>query len=100
MKRNIVSCTIAVLAGAAVLAIPIEASAFIAAFPLKRAAASSGVERVFWRGGWGWRHGRWGWWPPVIVGGVAAAPVIAPAIVDPCWRRVLSPWGWRWAWVC
>jgi hypothetical protein len=73
MSRQLATCSIAALAGAAMLALSMgSASAFtLASPPLAQPAASSQVEKAWWhRWGWGpgWGYG-WGWHRPWGWGG-------------------------------
>ena len=66
MSRHLKTCSIAAIAGAAMLTLSMgPASAFTLAAPsLENSVASSQVEKVWWHhgwgGGWGW-HRPWGW---------------------------------------
>jgi hypothetical protein len=68
MSKNLATCSIAALAGAAMLTLSMgSASAFTLASPsLENAVVGAQVEKVWWHHGWGggwhggWHHG-WGW---------------------------------------
>jgi hypothetical protein len=108
--RSLASSTVAVLAGASMMALSMSpTSAFTLSTPtLNQADASSQISKVWW----GWRGGRWGWWGPgAVIGGLAAGAIVGSAIAAPpyygpgpyyggCWRRVWGQWGWRWVRVC
>jgi|SRR5450631_115546 hypothetical protein len=61
-SRILANCSLAALAGAAMLAFSIgPAPAFTLSGPsLEQPVVSSQIEKVWWRGGWGWHRG-WGW---------------------------------------
>jgi hypothetical protein len=78
MSRHLATCSIAALAGAAMLTLSMgSASAFTLASPsLENSVASAQVEKVWWRhywggprwgGGWGY-HRRWCYWHPRACG--------------------------------
>ena len=111
ITRRLVHSAIAGLVGAAMLALPLSsASAFTLSSPSPGATAgASQIDKVWWRGGWGWRGGRWGWWGPgAVIGGLAAGAVVGSALAaprpyygyGPCWRWVAGPSGPYWARVC
>ena len=95
----------AALAGAAFLmASAADASAFTLGGDARaQVAAGSDIQQVWCNGyrcgpGWGWRHGRWGYWGPgAVIGGVVAGAIIAGAVANsyhgPCWRRFYDAWG-------
>jgi hypothetical protein len=68
MSKNLATCSIAALAGAAMLTLSMgSASAFTLASPsLENTVVGAQVEKVWWHHGWGggwhggWHHG-WGW---------------------------------------
>jgi hypothetical protein len=67
MSRNLATCSLAALAGAAMLALSMSpASAFTLASPsLEQPVASAQIDKVWWRhGGWGWHRGWGGGWGP------------------------------------
>jgi hypothetical protein len=70
MSRNLANCSLAALAGAAMLALSMgSASAFTLAAPsLEQPMVSAQIEKVWWHhgwgGGWGWHHGWGGGWGP------------------------------------
>jgi hypothetical protein len=123
--RTFASRSIAALAGVSMLALGLSpASAMTLAGPsLEQSVAASQIDKVWWRGGWGWRGGGWGhrgwgwrgrgwgWGPAAVVGGLAAGAIVGSAIAGPpgyygygygsCWRRVVGPYGgWQWQRVC
>jgi len=61
--RSLAGYSIAAVAGAAMLAMSLSpASAFTLSGPsLEQPVASAQVDKVWWRGGWGWRGPGWGW---------------------------------------
>jgi hypothetical protein len=105
--RSLTNRSIAALAGASMLAVSLSpASALTIAGPsLTQSVASAQIDKVWWRGGWGWGRGwgwrggwgyrgwgwrgpGWGWrgygWgPAAVVGGVAAGAVVGSAIAGP-----------------
>jgi hypothetical protein len=108
---SLAKSVISVVVGASMLALPLSsASAFTLSSPsAEKAAISPQVDKV----GWGWRGGRWGWWPGAVVGGLAAGAIVGAAVAPrpyygyygpgyygPCWRWVSGPWGWHWARFC
>jgi hypothetical protein len=111
-KRYLAKWAIVSVLGAATLSLPLNsASAFTLSSPSLGSAASTPVEKAYW----GWRGGRWGWWPGVFVGGLAAGAIVGsamarpyyygpyggpPGYYNPCWRWVAGPWGWHWARFC
>jgi hypothetical protein len=65
-KRVLTGGAVAVLAGVAMLAMSASsASAFTLSSPsLEQPMASSHIDQVYWRHGWGWHRGwhrGWGW---------------------------------------
>jgi hypothetical protein len=123
--RTFASRSIAALAGVSMLALSLSpASALTLAGPsLEKSVASAQIDKVWWRGGWGWRGGGWGWrggwgyrgwgWgPAAVVGGLAAGAIVGGAIASrpyygygygygPCWRQVVGPNGGpAWQRVC
>ena len=121
--RSVVNRSVAALAGASMLGLSLNpASAMTLVGPsLQNSVASSQVDKVWWRGGWGWHGGwgrggwgwrrGWGWGPAAVVGGVAAGAIVGSALAAPyygyggyygqCWRQVVGPYGgWTWQRVC
>jgi hypothetical protein len=64
-SRTLANCSLAALAGAAMLALSMApASAFTLSSPsLQPSVASAQIDKVWWRGGYGWHRG-WGWRGP------------------------------------
>ena len=127
--RTFASRSVAALAGVSMLALSLSpASAMTLAGPsLQNSVASSQIDKVWWRGGWGWGGGwhggwggwrgggwgwrrGWGWGPAAVAGGVVAGAVVGSALAAPyygygygggygqCWRRVAAPYGAGWQW--
>src|SRR5580698_8245625 len=90
MSRKLAACSLAALAGAAMLALSMSpASAFTLAAPsLEQPFAAAQIDKVWWHhgwgGGWGWHHG-WGWHRPWGCGGWGGH----------CWRGY---WGHLHCW--
>jgi hypothetical protein len=124
--RTFATRSVAALAGVSMLAVALSpAAAMTLAGPsLERSVSSSQIDKVWWRGGWGWRGGGWGWrgggwrggwgWgPAAVVGGVVVGRALTAPYYYPygygyygyggggCWRQVADPYGgWRWQRVC
>jgi hypothetical protein len=77
--RMLTGTVIAAFGGAAMLALSLSpASAFTLSGPsMKQSVASSQVDQVYWRRGWGGRRWGWGWGPGAVVGGLAAGALVA-----------------------
>jgi hypothetical protein len=92
MSRKLATCSLAALAGAAMLALSMSpASAFTLAAPsLEQPFASAQIDKVWWHhgygwgGGWGW-HRPWGWGGGPYYGGY-----YGPGWGGHCWRGY---WG-------
>jgi hypothetical protein len=112
--RSLATYSVGAVAGASMLALSTSpASAFtLSGSSLEPPVASAQIEKVWWRGGggwrgggwrgggWGWRRGGWGW-GPAVVGGLAAGALVGGyygGYYGPgygygyghCWR---GPWG-------
>jgi hypothetical protein len=125
--RTFASRSVAALAGASMLTLSLgPATALTLPGPsLEQSVSTSQIDKVWWRGGWGWHGGwhggwrggwgwrrGWGWGPAAVVGGLAAGAIVAGAAAPyygygygnnygPCWRQVVGPYGgWTWQRVC
>lgn len=95
MRLSFSTKALSVIAGAAMLGATMSApaSAFTLASPSigEQFSAAGHADKVWWRGGWGWRgggwrggwHGGWGW-----RGGWGYRP----------WGWGYRPWGWGGGW--
>jgi hypothetical protein len=73
--------TLAILAVAILPAIVSSpASGFTLSSPsIERAIAPPQIDKA----GWGWRGGRWGFWPGAVIGGLAAGAIVGSAVASP-----------------
>jgi hypothetical protein len=112
-RSNYKLSAVAALVSAAMLTLPLDQASAFTLSASHQSFASAPVEKTWWRGGWGWRGGRWGWWGPgAVIGGLAAGAIVGSALAAPyygypgpygyggCWRRVWGYYGWQWARVC
>ena len=73
--------SMAALAGIALSIAPLQSASAFTLNSSELSKATPAAEKVYWRGGHGWRGGGWrgGWGPGAVIGGLAAGALLGGA---------------------